>query len=166
MLRRTLLAGALILLFPATAACGTPDGAQVEDGRKLPAERATIPEVTLEAEDVSPLPDTIPVRQDASVTDTARIDPRLLEVMTNEPDSVVGVLIGLAADADPDPAVLREMGLDIGVTVGRVMTGRIRASRVPSLAAVPGIRSIDLAETIERPRPRVPPGEPDPSPPR
>jgi hypothetical protein len=147
---RTVIAGALALLVSGAAACGAPEGALAEGEDARLAEPAAPPSA---ASPAAAAPDTIPIVKDVPLSDSARIAPRLREVMASRPDSVVAVLVRLEAPEKVDADALRAAGLDVGVTVGRVMTGRIRARDLSALSAVPGILSIDAAERIEVPRP-------------
>jgi hypothetical protein len=150
---RTVLACGLALLVAGAAACGAPDAALAEGEERLPAEQAESPSAASHAPAAA---DTIPVEKGVAVSDSAHIAPRLREVMSSHPDSVVAVLVRLEGPDAVSAEALRAAGLEVGVTVGRVMTGRIRARALPALSAVPGILSIDAAERIEVPRPPGP----------
>lgn len=90
-----------------------------------------------------------------SATD-GKLDPFLLRLVTQRPDSLIGVLVRAseAIDADRREA-LEDAGLRIGTVVDRIVTGRIRAGAVPRLARLPFVSRIEAARRLRPVRPET-----------
>ncbi len=87
-----------------------------------------------------------------------RLDPRLVAVGRQAPDSMVGVLVRLAAPpAVSERDALRRAGLSLGTVAGDVVTGRIRAADAPGLAKLSFVIYAELARQIPVSRPPAAP---------
>lgn len=90
-----------------------------------------------------------------------RLDPRLVTIGHQAPDSIVGVLVRLASPpADAERAALARAGLALGTVAGDVVTGRIRAAAAPALAELSFVVYAELARHIPVQQP--PDGSPPP----
>jgi hypothetical protein len=81
--------------------------------------------------------------------DDARLDPGLRRVVTQHPDSVVGVLIRTTGHATPDQlAAISDLGVTVGSVVDGIVTGRARARDAVRLSTLKFVVYVELAALL------------------
>lgn len=78
-----------------------------------------------------------------------RLDPALRRVVTENPDSVVGILIRTAAaPTTAELTALARAGVTVGAVAGTIVTGRARARDAARAAGLPFVVYIELAAVL------------------
>jgi hypothetical protein len=100
-----------------------------------------------------------------SVCDTAaapssspRVAPDLRRAVSEDPDSVIGVLLRTTRPVTAeDRAALERCGLVVGSVVGDIVTGEVRAGDAARVAALPFVAYMEAARVIPVPPPVLQP---------
>jgi hypothetical protein len=83
----------------------------------------------------------------------APLDPQLIRLAGQHPDSVVGVLIQVSRSVgEAERAALSQAGVRVGTVVGDVVTGEVRAGRAAAVARLDFVAYVELAAVL-RPLP-------------
>jgi hypothetical protein len=80
---------------------------------------------------------------------TGRLDPALLRVVAERPDSIVGILIRTAAPPTPAQlAAITARGVRVGSAADTLVTGQARARDAARLVELEFVVHIQLATTL------------------
>lgn len=83
----------------------------------------------------------------------APLDPHLMRLAGQHPDSVVGVLIRVSRNVgEAERAALSQAGVRVGSVVGDVVTGELRAGQATAVARLDFVAYVELAAVL-RPLP-------------
>lgn len=83
----------------------------------------------------------------------APLDPHLMRLAGQHPDSVVGVLIRVSRNVgEAERAALGQAGVRVGSVVGDVVTGELRAGQAAAVARLDFVAYVELAAVL-RPLP-------------